>query len=318
MINILVEKDGEVLKFPINKILTDDLNSKLDEYNQVEVVEDEEDTVQEESSLITHTFKGNVLFVGYEPNSPSTEISSKVSVTTLKKNLAVKLDYGIENYASVKKDLYNSLFPYLGESRNYTSDETEPLSNLLYKHILHNRHKINYRNREGIYYTANFKDKFKPTTLNKDFVFDIEKTELARFNNETSLNITHSKRPVLNNVYPQKTVCWGRARKAPVLTTSKDVFQATESMLNFFLGSTFNRDLSEQIAVDVKSLALAIKRTYNEEDVTGLTDEEFEQIRTYFLSKLDTTMRSTFMFQNVGFLLTMSLLNLDCSDIEYD
>lgn len=310
MVNILVEKDGEILKFPTSKFISDDIDKKLIELNKESEVEIEEaDVVEEEEDLTSYTFKNNELYIGFKEFSGLTK---QVTVTTFKPNVDVYLDYVVEFNENF---IFSRLLDRLGMDI-YGNPEAIKIARLILKHLNKTHNKLHYKNRNGIYYSGTFKNKFQPTSLVADFVFEIKRSELVRFGGADGINISHTKRPVMNNIYPQKTICWGRAGKSAVLSNSKTVFEAAERMLNFFLGSSFNNDLSTHIAISTQAMKKAIQRNFNEESVTGLTDSEYGELRTAFVEKLDT-LPGNFSLQNVGFLMLMSVLNLDFSDINY-
>lgn len=316
MVNILVEKDGEILRFPTSKFITPELDAKLVAFNSsiAESMEEVEEEVEVSESLKKYTFKNSEVFVSGNLELNHVEKRKAITVTVHKPNVNIKVDYELQHEA-LYNPMIESLYHNLGI--NYTnSDEKRAFRKSLDKHLKFNRYKFSYKNRDGLYYTAMFKDKNKTSSLHSDYIFEVKRTDLVKFGGGGSINMTHAKRPVLNNIYPQKTICWGRVTKSPILTSSKTVFEASERMLNFFLGSTFNRDLSSSIAVDTESFTLAIKRNFNEEKVTGLTNEEYEATRKFMLSLL-SGFGSRFSMLNITLLAVMSVLDLDFSDLEY-
>lgn len=313
MVNLLIEKDGELLKLPVTKFISDELNTKLSDFAKAtEVVEEEpeEEPEEEDTGLTAYTFKNNELYVGFKEFSGLTK---QVTVTTFKPNVDVYLDYAVEHSEDY---IVRHLLNRLNIERYGTDSDGTKIARLVLKHLTNNHNKIHYKNRNGIYYSGTFKNKFQPTSLVSDFVFEVPRSDLARFGNASGINISNAKRPVMNNIYPQKTICWGRAGKSAVLSNSKTVFEAAERMLNFFLGSSFNNDLSSNISISQPSLLMAVKRNYNEEGVTGLTDSEYESVRQAVVTGLNT-LGGTFLIQNMGFLLLMSTLNIDFSDVKY-
>lgn len=347
-VQVLVESQGMVVSVPTKNILSDNITEEVNAYVEANTPVEEVEVVETvpDNTFTTYTFKQGEEYVGIKSNgsgdrlivsSHKTHIASKLLylnwynyyseiLSNLENNeddadeidekeqtnefnsKAIRLwadDLGMTNFARRFSDIYRSNF------------ESEVLEFIMVS-FLRNKGFLNYKNRNGIHLEGFYLED-KPSTISSQMIFEQPKTETIE--NLTATNFKQRQlRPSLNNIYDTLTICWGETKFSPILTTSNDIVESTGRLLDYFLTTEYNDDLSSRVSLTADSVYKAVARSCNSPE-TKLSCDEFLTIKNHILNKIDRVRADIDMkaeptdVANTFVLLLCSALNIDIQDI---
>ena len=326
-LKVLVENQNNIVSIPAKQLLTNEITEMVREYENSlippkveEDVEVEEEVTEDIEDFTTYVFKDNEEGVFYKPDTYS---NHNYMVVTHNKYINMKMKYPVfyDQYAEgglerLKERYFNHSVRNFYRLLSQESTAPERAIDLVTFSFIRGNGHFNYKNRDGMYIQASYK-KNDPTTAYNQKIFEQLKSQdlkMTTLGGTTSRKFNH---PHINNIYDDLRLCWGSTRFAGLLTSSKDIVQATNSLLNFFVSTEYNTDLGTNVRLSEKSIYKAVKRACNAPE-TNLTDEEYAELKDSILERLNP--ESGYWTFNKGLpntqlILMCSALNIDLHDI---
>lgn len=308
MVNILIEKDNNILSMSVKNLINDDIKKEIE---RLEKESEDVDSVQDDS-FETYTFLNGEVAAKYEDGNYHVlthrpYVNKALTYDNLQGSLR-RRSYSNPEYTWITT-LSETVFSDILSFVDKTSPEVQNMLSIMAKHFEHTKDKINYKRRLGSAILTKYHN-LRPNSVFETKIFDMTFDRPSLTNSRTYFSKAQGS--MLDNLYDLRGVCWGAV---PLSTANgKDLYVTGANILNMFQGSTFNADLSIIVNLDLEALELEIKRTYNDEHKTGYTDAEFETMRSTFLDVLGKRLQSSGKYcslMNTQVLAILSLFNLD-------
>ena len=317
MVKILIADRDDILAIDSSKFKYPELEGDIFSREEGEV-EEEEVLIEDETDIQTYNFKrGEQSVVSYASNS--------ALVIVEKGFIDTKLRYSRD----ISNNISNGLNPIL-ETYSYSDDEekTSRANNLISDyHRNDSGTVIRFKMRHGLTISSGFGNISDPNTYgsngsNMSFksvepntLTGVGFVELERGNSRYGMRAISNKKPVLNNVWENKNICWGGTNTKKILQNSSNIVNASLNLLTMFIGSTFNTDLVKTHKIKACHLQNAIKRAYNRPK-RGISQEDFEFVQQTILEKIGHYEEDYKITLNtLGVLGLCSYMNIDLTDL---